>query len=135
MQAEILRQGRCAAASSLVTEEGRNERAMTHTGQSGSVASAATSSKTKLPQDLFEREAVVFHDFAQNRTESAGTQRVVIRNGEMMLATGLGGEPTVRANLPREFIAKGAAQRLFKFTGGKIARELHAVASSSSMTR
>ena len=75
------------------------------------------------------------HDSAENGAKGARAERVVIRNGEMMFTADLCGETAVRADLPRELIAKSAAKCLFQIGSGEVAWQLHATASSSSMTR
>jgi hypothetical protein len=47
----------------------------------------------------------------------------------------LSGEASVRAELPNKLVVERAAQRAFQFHGGKVARKLYTVASSSSITR
>jgi hypothetical protein len=65
---------------------------------------------------------MVSHNFAKDGAQGAGTKRVVIGDRQVMLATGLCGQTTVRAKLPDTLIAESTAQGLFQVSGGKVAR-------------
>ncbi len=49
---------------------------------------------------------MVFHYFTKDSSESSDADRIVLRNGEVMLVADRGGHPAVGANLPREFITE-----------------------------
>jgi len=91
--------------------------------------------EAKLLQNLIQRQVMMRHDFAQNGAQRAGAKRVMMGNGQMMFTANLRGQAAMRTELPDQLVAESAAQRLFQIGGGKVARKLHAVASSSSMTR
>ena len=93
------------------------------------------SSETEPFQDLFQREAVMDHDFTEDGSQGAGAERIVVGDREGMFAASLSGEAAVRADLPGKLVAESPAKRLFQLRGGEIARQLHTVASNSSMTR
>jgi hypothetical protein len=57
------------------------------------------------------------HDLTQDGAQGAGTERVVIGDGQMMFAPGLRGQAAVRAKLPDKLVAESAAQGLFLIRG------------------
>ena len=92
-------------------------------------------SKAEVSKQVFHGQAMMSSHLTQNRAERARFERIVRRHGQMMLAAGLRGEPTMRTTLPGELISERPAQGLLQVGGAKIARELHARASTSSNTR
>jgi hypothetical protein len=56
-------------------------------------------------------------------------------NGQMMLTTGLCGEPAMRTDLPGELISKRSAQGFFQIGSGQITWQFHVRVSTSSNTR
>ena len=57
------------------------------------------------------------HDFAEDRAQCARAKRIVIGDGQMMFAAGLGGKAAVRAELPDKLVPKSATKGLFQFGG------------------
>jgi hypothetical protein len=95
----------------------------------------ATASEFELPQGIFESQVVMSSRFTENGATRAGLERVVRGDGEMMFATGLRGEPTMRTALSGELLAQHPAQGFLQVGCSQITRQLHARASNSSNPR
>lgn len=80
-------------------------------------------------------QMVMFGDFAQNGSQRSRFEWTVGRHGEMVFAILAGGQPPMRAYLPGEGVAEGATKGLFQMGSGDVARQFHARAKTSSMTR
>lgn len=98
-------------------------------------AECCDGSEIKLLQYGIHCDAVMRGYFAENGAERARLERVVRRNGQMMLACGLRGEPTMGATLPSELVSECPSQGFLQIAGRKVARQLHVRAITSSTTR
>ena len=66
----------------------------------GASASSATVLSKQPLQQRFPRQAMMRRHAIQNRCQCANPQRVVVGNGDVMLAVGLAGQPDMASRLP-----------------------------------
>ena len=85
---------------------------------------------------MLDTEIMVPGHLPEDGPQGAGLQRIVRRNGDMMLRSCQGaGEPPVGADLTRKMITKSPPHRFFQVTGGDITGQFHTSAITSSITR
>lgn len=63
-------------------------------GEKGGLREAESS------QNFLQRQSVVRHDFAEDGAQGSRAERIVIGNGQVMLAANLGCEAAMRTDLP-----------------------------------